>query len=248
MTTAFKNFWRKNLLKITGRSEGPGRPLLYSTSEKFMDYFGLKSIQDLPKTRDISSAQSSIGDEVIEEKCSTCHCGKSRRRGIIYIEYIIMEGPLINRVAKSGLITINLESFYPEKDIKLLDIKDFLFMEMILKEKDFREALKKKDWTAYQDSVLLIFCSTDAIIPVWAYMLISSYAEDHASDIYQGNLKEYLTHYYHEAIAQMDIESYKEKRIVIKGCSDKPVPAGAYQALTQRLKISRPEYHVWRTL
>lgn len=147
-----------------------------------------------------------------------------------------MAEPLINRVAKSGIITINLESFYPEKKIILFDLKDYLFMEMILKEKDFRATLKEKDWSEFDDAIVLVFCSTDAIIPVWAYMLVSSYAEAHATEVYAGDMPAYLTHYYQNVIDSIEIEQYKDKRIVIKGCSEKPVPPGAYQALTKRLK------------
>lgn len=147
-----------------------------------------------------------------------------------------MAGTLVNRVAQSGLITINLESFFPSKEIVSIDLKDYLFMEMILKEKDFRAALKAKDWSVYNDAILLIHCSTDAIIPVWAYMLVAAYAEDFASEIYNGNEEAYLTHYFQSVIDDLSVEAYLDKRIVIKGCSDKPVPAGAYQALTRKLK------------
>jgi len=147
-----------------------------------------------------------------------------------------MEGPLINRVAKSGIITINLETYFPNDKIISIDLKDYLFMEMILKEKDFREAMKSHDWSAYKDAVLLIHCSTDAIIPVWAYMLVSSYAQAYANDVYVGDKEAYLTHYYQNVVENLDPEQYNDKRIVIKGCSEKPVPAGAYQALTNRLK------------
>ncbi len=147
-----------------------------------------------------------------------------------------MAGTLINRVAQSGIITINPESYFPEQKIISFDLKDYLFMEMILKEKDFREALKNKDWSEYDDAIVLIYCSGNAIIPVWAYMLVSSYAEPRASEIYTGNLEAFLTHFYQNIIDNLEVEQYKNKRIVIKGCSDKPVPAGAYQALTKKLK------------
>jgi len=147
-----------------------------------------------------------------------------------------MAGQLVNRVAQSGIITINLESYFPKQRIVSFDIKDYLYMEMIIKEKDFRTALKQKDWSEYDDAILLVHCSVDAIIPVWAYMLVSSYAESHASEVYVGDADAYLTHYYQQAIEDIDVDPYKEKRIVIKGCSEQPVPAGAYQALTKKLK------------
>jgi len=147
-----------------------------------------------------------------------------------------MAGPLVNRVAQSGIITINLESFYPKQKFISFDMKEYLFMELILKEKDFRETLKNKDWAEYKDAIVLIQCSVNAIIPVWAYMLVSSYAEAYATEIYTGDMEAFLTHHYQNVIENIDVETYRDKRIVIKGCSDKPVPVGAYQALTKKLK------------
>ena len=147
-----------------------------------------------------------------------------------------MAEKLINRVAQSGIITINLEQYYPESEISKFDLKDFLYMDLILKEKDFRQALKELDWAVYQDKVLLIFCSNDAIIPQWAYMLVASHAEEYAKETYAGNLEAYLNHHYQNVIEGLDVSSYTDKRIVIKGCSNKPVPAGAYQNITRKLK------------
>lgn len=147
-----------------------------------------------------------------------------------------MADTLINRVAQSGIITINLEHYYPKEDFAVFDLKDHLYMEMILKEKDFRQALKETDWSIYRGKILLIICSTDAIIPMWAYMLVSSNAADHAAATYVGNLEAYLTHHYQEVISDLSMSEYQDKRIVIKGCSNQPVPAGAYQALTRALQ------------
>lgn len=145
---------------------------------------------------------------------------------------------LVNRVAKSGIVTINLEQYYPEQEIVVFDIKEYLYMEMILKEKDFRLALKEHDWSIYSGKILLIHCSTDAIIPLWSYMLVTTYAESIAHETYVGNQEAYLNHHYQNVVESLDIAAYNEKRIVIKGCSNKPVPAGAYQSLTRRLKSS----------
>ena len=98
-----------------------------------------------------------------------------------------MDKPLVNRVASSGLITINLEDFFPAKEVVEFDLKPFLFMEMILKEKDFRTALKELDWSQYSDKNVAIYCSADAIIPVWAYMLVATYLEPLAADVIQGD-------------------------------------------------------------
>ncbi|MEL6721333.1 MAG: DUF2480 family protein [Bacteroidota bacterium] len=147
-----------------------------------------------------------------------------------------VEKKLVNRIAKSGLITIKLEDFFPKEEIVVFDIKDYLFMELILKEKDFRSAMKEHDWTQYANKHLLIACSVDAIIPVWAYMLITSYAEKYAASIFQGTKEEYLKAHYELKINQLDIDQYQEKRLIIKGCSDQPVPASAYVTLTQKLR------------
>ena len=145
---------------------------------------------------------------------------------------------LVNRVANSGIITLNLEKYYPTQEIAYFDLKDYLFMEMVLKEKDFRSALKELDWSQYDNKILLIYCSNDAIIPLWSYMLVASYANDHAVETYVGNQEAYLNHHFQNVINDMDLSEYADKRIVIKGCSNKPVPAGAYQNLTRRLKSS----------
>ena len=144
--------------------------------------------------------------------------------------------PLVNRVAKSGLITLNLEDFYPDNPITVFDIKDYLFKEMILKEKDFRKALKEHDWSQYSGKDLLVYCSTDAIVPVWAYMLIVRYAEPHASNIFQFTPEEYYTHMFYRALEDFDASAYEDALIVVKGCGDKTVPPGAYMELTRKLQ------------
>ncbi len=147
-----------------------------------------------------------------------------------------IDKPLVNRVANSGLITINLEEYYPEGEMVSFDLKDFLFMEMILKEKDFRAALKEHDWSVYAGKHLLVYCSVDAIIPMWAYMLVASYAEPVTASVFQGEKASFLAVKYSEALSTLDFSEYEGKRIVIKGCSDKPVPASAYTELTSRLR------------
>lgn len=143
--------------------------------------------------------------------------------------------PIINRVAQSGIITLNLEEHYPEHEITSFDLKDYLFMELILKEKDFRKALKELDWSSYHNTIACVYCSADVIIPVWAYMLVATYLKPVAHDVYQGTSEEYLKHHYRKVIAQINPADYDEKRVVIKGCSDKPVPASAYMDITQRI-------------
>ncbi|MEO7960144.1 MAG: DUF2480 family protein, partial [Ginsengibacter sp.] len=98
-----------------------------------------------------------------------------------------MEEVIINKVAQSALITIDLEAFYPKGEVAVFDLKEYLFMELILKEKDYREALKNIDWTIYRDKNIALTCSTDAIIPVWAYMLAATYLEPFAKEIIFGS-------------------------------------------------------------
>ncbi len=147
-----------------------------------------------------------------------------------------MDNVLINRVASSGLVTINLEEFFPRESRKAFDLKDYLFHGLILKEKDFREALKAHDWNQYKGSTLLVFCSTDAIIPLWAYMLVASHAKGFAKDVFVGNEEAYLTEHYRQAAENLDLEQYENAKLVIKGCSDQPVPPGAYASFLFKLQ------------
>ena len=147
-----------------------------------------------------------------------------------------MDKPLINRVANSGLKVINLEHYYPEATMTPFDLKPFLFKELILKEKDFRSALKEHDWNVYQDQIVLLFNSNDAIIPVWAYMLVSSYLSGIAKEVFQGTQEEYLKHHYKDVVRDFDLEAYQDERVVIKGCSEKEVPPFAYAEITGALK------------
>lgn len=166
----------------------------------------------------------------------TNHVDFENRHGLSKDKKMITDKPLVNRVAKSGLITLNLEDFYPKNQIVTFDLKDYLYMELILKEKEFRQALAEHDWTQYQDKVLCVFCSTDAIIPTWAFMLVTTHAVPYAADIVQTDKETYLTLAYQKALATIDAEEYTDKRIVIKGCSNKPVPVSAYVELTKKLR------------
>lgn len=148
-----------------------------------------------------------------------------------------MEEAIINKVAQSGLVTLDLEKFYPEDEIKVFDLKDYLFMELILKEKDYREALKNIDWSVYESKIVAICCSTDAIIPLWAYMLAVTYLEPIAKDIIFGNETEVLDILFLKNILKIDAREFDGKRIVVKGCGDKKVPESAYIEIT---KILRP--------
>ncbi|MBT8221188.1 MAG: DUF2480 family protein [Bacteroidia bacterium] len=147
------------------------------------------------------------------------------------------EKPLVNRVASSGLITLNLEDYFPKEGLVVFDLKDYLYMELILKEKDFRGAMKDHDWSQYDGKNLAVFCSNDAIIPVWAYMLVTTYAEPFAKEIFWGNEEAFYSNFYTKVFSKLDLKSFENNRIVIKGCGDLPVPVSAYLEVT---KILRP--------
>jgi Protein of unknown function (DUF2480) len=146
------------------------------------------------------------------------------------------EGLLINKVAQSGIITIDLEEYYPKGERVLFDIKPLLFQELILREKDFREHLKTEKWNAYQDKFVAITCTADAIVPTWAYMLLAAHIEPYAKKIVFGNLETLETIVYNQILNQLNIEQYKGARIVIKGCGNLPVPKSAYVELTRLLR------------
>ena len=116
--------------------------------------------------------------------------------------------PLVNRVAASGLITINLEDFFPSEEVLVFDIKDYLYMKLMLKEKDFRTALKAHDWEQYQDKQLLVYCSTDAIVPVWAFMLVTAYATPFAKSIFNGETTAFYQQAFNTALANFKGDQY----------------------------------------
>jgi hypothetical protein len=147
-----------------------------------------------------------------------------------------MESALVNRVANSSLVTIDLEEMHPKGEIVPFDLKGYLFMELILKEKDFREALLALDWEQYRGKNLAVFCSADAIIPLWAYMLVATHAAPYVNDISLCEPAEFAEQAFLKKLATFDLQPYEGKRIVVKGCSDKPVPASAYLEITRKLQ------------
>jgi len=144
--------------------------------------------------------------------------------------------PIVNKVAASGLTTIDLEDYYLKGDRILFDIKDLLFQGLILREKDFREFVKNEDWSKYQDKYVAVFCSTDAIVPTWAYMLLTTQLEPFAKKVIFGNLDTLETILYNETLQKININDFKDARIVIKGCGNLPVPPSAYVELTRLLR------------
>lgn len=143
---------------------------------------------------------------------------------------------IVNKVAQSGLITIDLEEYYPEGDRLLFDIKPHLFQELLLKEKGFREFVKAEDWSRYKNSFVAVTCTNDAIVPTWAYMLIAIALQPYAKKVVFGDLQVLETVIFEDIVAKLDVTPYKDARLVIKGCSKKPVPVSAYVALTEKLK------------
>jgi len=147
-----------------------------------------------------------------------------------------MEDVLVNKVAESGLITIDLEEYYPSGEVMVFDIKDYLFMGLILKEKDFREALKDLDWTIYQDKNIAITCTADAVIPMWAYMLVVTYLQPIAKDVAFGNEASLHQALFITNLQKINPADYTDKRVVIKGCGDKPISEAAYVEITRLLR------------
>ena len=147
-----------------------------------------------------------------------------------------MEGEIVNRVANSKLKVIDLEDFYPSGARISLDIKDWLWEGLVLREKEFRAFVKGHDWSQYQNAYVALFCSTDAIIPDWAYMLISLKLQNIARLSVIGNPSDIESLLYAEIISSLDLSDYKDTPVIIKGCSNKPVPANALVFLSQRLK------------
>src|SRR6195952_5594081 len=142
---------------------------------------------------------------------------------------------IINKVAQSGLVSLDPASFYPQGERVVYDIVDNLYMGLMLREKDFREFVKGHDWEQYAGKNVAITCSADAIVPAWAYMLIANRLAPYAVEVVFGDADVLETVLFVKSIAKMDTEQYRDQRIVIKGCGDVPVPVSAYVELTKKL-------------
>ena len=143
---------------------------------------------------------------------------------------------LINRVAASPILSINMEEFYPQEERVLFDLKPFLFQELILREKDFRHALKELDWSSYIDRWVAVTCTADAIVPTWAYMLICTYLESKAKGYVIGSLENLEQHIAETALAKINLAEFENRPVVIKGCSKFPIPLFAYGRLVSLLQ------------
>ena len=147
-----------------------------------------------------------------------------------------MDEPIFNKVAESGLITVDPINYYPKEEIRSFDLKDYLFKGLILKEKDFREALKNMDWDQYKGKNVAVFCSADAIIPVWAWMLAGSYLQPVANEIVMGDENELHKTIFLKNLSRIDVNEFADKRIVIKGCGETPIGDFVYLELTKLLQ------------
>lgn len=146
-----------------------------------------------------------------------------------------MEGEIVNRVANSKLVTIDLDSLYPKGERILLDISPWLFQGLIVREKEFRASLKEHDWEQYKDKYVVLTCSTDAIIPGWAYLLITTYLQPFAKLIIKGSIEDLDTILFTKVINALDLSLYQDKPIIITGCSDNPIPESSYLLLLQKI-------------
>jgi hypothetical protein len=147
-----------------------------------------------------------------------------------------MSEQFVNKVAESGLITIDLEKYFPVGETAVFDLKDYLFMGLILKEKDFREALKNADWSVYAGKNVALTCSADAIIPVWAWMLAATYLQPVAKEIIMGDEKELHRYLFLKNIDAIDVNDFADQRVVIKGCGETPIADYVYMEITKRLR------------
>jgi hypothetical protein len=147
-----------------------------------------------------------------------------------------MAEEIVNRVAQSKLKVIDLEELYPKGIRVVIDLKDWLFEGLVLKEKDFRETVANHDWAQYQNCFVAINCSTDAIIPDWAFMLVTVHLQPYAKKIVAGNLESLETLIFQDLISELDVSVYENLPVIVKGCSHKPIPLNAYVSLTQKLQ------------
>ena len=160
----------------------------------------------------------------------------NERRSQTGIRFIInMSEEIINRVTQSALEVIDLEDFYPKGERMVLDLKPWLYESMVLREKEFRNFVLEHDWSQYQDAYIAVYTSADAIIPYWAYILVSLQLSKYAKKVVKGSLEDLETVLYETIINQLDVSPFEDKPVIIKGCSKKPVPQNAYIFLANKL-------------
>jgi len=143
---------------------------------------------------------------------------------------------ILNKVTESSLVEIDLERYYPNGETAVFDLKEYLFMGLILKEKDFREALKKFDFSIYKDKFVAVTCTADAIIPVWAYMLLASNIQPYAKDVFQGDENFLHKTLFLRNLSTILIDDYRDKKVVVKGCGTLSIGELAYFEITKLLR------------
>jgi hypothetical protein len=144
---------------------------------------------------------------------------------------------IVNRVANSSVVTFDLETLHIPGERVVYDIKDDLFQGLILREKDFREHVKNNSWSVYQDKLVSIVCTADAIVPTWAYMLLAVALRPYARRVFFGSVEEMEKELFHEKLLSIDWEQYRDAKVVVKGCSDVHVPVSAYVEATSQLAL-----------
>lgn len=142
---------------------------------------------------------------------------------------------LINKVAQSGILTFSLDTFVAAHQVMPFDLKDFLTMGIVLREKDFRAQLKNVDWTIYQQQNVAVFCSVDTLIPRWAYMLVASYLHPIAQSVVVGSVAEAQNRLIQVSLNAHDWSIYQDKNVVVKGCGNQ-VSEDAYLQATLKLQ------------
>ena len=147
-----------------------------------------------------------------------------------------MSDEIVNKVANSSLITIDLTDYAPKETIAILDVKDFLFKGIILKEKGFRNTLKEFDFSVYADKIVALYCSLDVIVPMWAFMLLTSYLNNSAAKIHFGTKEEVFQKIFSDNIDAIDATKFENKKVIVKGCGQVPLTETLYIAITKKLQ------------
>jgi hypothetical protein len=147
-----------------------------------------------------------------------------------------MESEIVNRVSSSPLVTFDLEELYTPGERVLFDIRSLLFQELILREKDFRDFIKTHDWSQYANKYVAITCSADAVVPTWAYMLLTASLQPYASSVIFGSLQDLEINLFKDALDKIEWGKFNNSKVVIKGCSKVEVPISSYVEVTNRLR------------
>lgn len=144
--------------------------------------------------------------------------------------------PIVNRVEQSGLITLDLENYFPSpEEIVAIDLKKFLFKELILREAEFRDVVKNSDWKKYEGKYVVLYCSTNAIIPMWAYMVLSAQLTPVVKDVACSSPEHAAEIFLYRNIAKLNMEDFKNQRVIVKGCGDRKIPEAAFVQIAEQL-------------